>query len=334
MRVNTGWRKWQFRAAAAMAAVCFAVPALPAAAGWTPEKTIEFVVGSSPGSGTDATARFIQRLLETKEMLPVPMVVANKPGGGSAIAFAYLSQRAGNPYYAVLGSYNLVTNHLTGKSKLGIDDFTPLALLFNEYVSFNVKADSKIKDARDLIERVRRDPKSVSFGISSSVAGANHIALALVMSKAGVDIHKLKIVVFSSGGKSATALLGGHVDVQVVSASRAAKQLKAGRTRMLAIASPQRLQRELATVPTWKEVGIPAIASNWRNVIGAKDLSKEEVAYWDGLLSRMVKTDDWEKFLDRSFSDNAYLNSAQTRKYLHEQSEEIRAILVDLGLAK
>lgn len=335
MFISANTRKSRLLQFGAVLYAVFAVfPQTAAADEWKPEKSVEMIVGSSPGSGTDVTARYIQKTVQDRKMLEVPMAVVNKPGGGSAIAFADLAQHAGDPHYFVLGSYNLVTNHITGKSKLGINDFTPMALLFNDYVSFNVKADSSIGSGSDLIGRVKKDPQSVTFGLSSSVAGANYIALALVMKNAGVDVKKLKIVIFSSGGKSATAVLGGHVDVQVVSASVGAKQLETKQMRMLAIASPQRLQGSLAGIPTWKDLGVSVVASNWRNIIGPKDITAAQVAYWDRVFGQLTHTDEWKAYLDRSFSDNAYMNSAQTRKYLEEQSTEIKSILVDLGLVK
>ena len=150
---------------------------------WKPERAIEITVGSGPASGTDRTARLAQKVMMEHKLLDVPVNVVNRPGGGSAIALSFLSQRPGDGHLFNLGSFNLITNHLTGKSKLSYADFTPLAHLFNEYVSFSVRADSPITSAKDLVDRMRRDPTSVSAGLSSSVAGANHIAWAMAMNR-------------------------------------------------------------------------------------------------------------------------------------------------------
>lgn len=312
----------------------FMAAATAQAQSWKPERPVELVVGSSPGSGTDATARFIQKLLQEKKLIDVPVTVVNKPGGGSAIAFAYLAQHAGDPHYLDVGSYNLVTNHITGKSKLGIADFTPIAFLFNDFVAFNVKSGSNIKDGKQLIAQVKRDPKSVTFGLSSSVGGANHIALASVMKRAGVDIKQLKVVVFNSGGESASALLGGHVDVQVISASVGAKLASGGKATVIAVAAPQRLHGVLSGVATWRELGIPVTATNWRILVAPGGIKSEQIAYWEDLVRRVTATPEWKAYLQESFSDDAFLGSAQTRKYLEEEYAEVQAILSDLGLAK
>ena len=308
---------------------------LPANANdWTPKNTVEISVGSSAGSGTDATARMIQRLLQEKKMLDVPVVVANKPGGGSAIVMAYMAQRKGDPHYLNIAAYNLVTNKITGKTNLGISDYTPLALLFSDYIAFNVKPDSPFKSAKSLIDQMRKDPQSVSFGLSSSVGGANHIALALVMKAAGIDIRQLKVVVFNSGGETSTAVLGGHVDVQVTSASVVPNLLTSKKIRVLAVSSPRRLSGVMSVAPTWAEHGIPVTASNWRIALAPKDITESQIAFWDQTFRKLTELKEWGEYLEKSFSDNAYLDSKSTKQYLDDEQKRVSAILHELGLAK
>jgi putative tricarboxylic transport membrane protein len=322
-------------ALAAGALSCTAPPLSAAGAqAWSPERNIEIVVGSSPGSGTDITARMAQKIMQSRKLVGVPVTVMNRPGGGSAIALAHLHQQAGNAHYFALGSYNLVTNYITGKTKLSYLDFTPLAHLFNEYVSFNVRVDSPLRSGRDLVERVKRDPSSVTVGVSSSVGGANHVAYAAAMKAAGADISKLKVVVFNSGGETTAALMGGHVDMQMVSASVSSRLIAEGKIRSLGLASPQRLGGNLAQVPTWTEQGVRVVASNWRNAIGPGGLTPAQVAYWDAVFPKLMETPEWKQYLETGQSDNAYLNSDETRKYLAQESAAIAAILADLGLAR
>lgn len=301
---------------------------------WQPDRNIEISVGSSPGSGTDATARLIEKLFRKDQIVSVPVTVLNKPGGGSAIVMAYLAQHQGNAHFISVAAYNLVTNKIQGRSNLGIADFTPLAFLFNDFIAFNVKSDSSIRNGRDLIDRMKADPQSVTFGLSSSIGGANHIALGLLMRAAGIDVRKLKVVVFNSGGKSSTALLGGHVDVQVVSASVAQNLLAANKIRILGVTAPHRLHTVMSKVPTWKELGLPVRATNWRIAIAPKGISDEQVAYWDRVFKRLTQLDEWKSYIYKSFSDDAYLDSHDTRKYLQEQYVEVKSILEELGLAK
>src|SRR5450759_3674747 len=104
------------------------------AQGWSPQKNVEIVVGSAPGGSNDKTARTVDQILVANELVSVPITVVNKAGGGGSIAFTYVSQRAGDPYTLLIGTTALLSNNITGRSKLSHADFTPIASLFNDYV--------------------------------------------------------------------------------------------------------------------------------------------------------------------------------------------------------
>ena len=97
---------------------------------WRPDRNVELVVGSTPGSGQDKTARVIQRIWKDAKLVEVTSSVVNKPGGGGAIADAYVSQHAGDAHTLMTASPTLLTSHITGRSKLSYTDYTPIALLF------------------------------------------------------------------------------------------------------------------------------------------------------------------------------------------------------------
>ena len=63
-------------------------------------------------------------------------------------------------------------------------------------------------------------------------------------------------------------------------------------------------------------------------------MTRAQIAYWDDVLGRLVKTDAWKKELELTQIENVYRNSAETVKYLKAEYDESRVILTDLGLAK
>lgn len=301
---------------------------------WQPERNIEIIVGSSPGTGTDRTARLIQKIWQEQKSVPVPVTVINKPGAGGAVAWAYMVPKAGDGHFLQVTSYNLVTNQITGRSRLTYTDFTPISLLLSEYIGFAVKADSPIKTLADLVKALKDDPASVPIGTSSVAGGANHIAVALLAKAAGADVKKLKVVIYSGGGEALTATLGGHVALWVNSASSIATPYAAGSIRALAIASPQRLPGPLAALPTATEAGLKVVADNWRVVIAPKGLSPAMVAYWDNAFRTLAGSDEWNRELEKARMTNGYRNSADTTRYIAQEYGDIKNILTELGLAK
>src|ERR1044072_5746651 len=63
---------------------------------WKPERPVEIILGSAAGNSVDRMARTVQRMLQEKKLVETPISVANKPGGGNAVAWTYLNQRAGD----------------------------------------------------------------------------------------------------------------------------------------------------------------------------------------------------------------------------------------------
>lgn len=306
----------------------------PAAAQWKPTKAVEIIAPSGPGGTTDRTARVVARILQQHKLVDVPVNVVNKPGGSGTIGLNYLNQHQGDGHYIIIATTGSISNHIMGLIPYNHTNFTPLAMLFDEYLGVNVRADSQVKSGRDLIDRLKKDPESLSFGISTSIGGANHTTLMVCLRAGGVDIKRLKTAVFPGGAASTTALLGGHVDVINTAPGNMVAHFKAGTLRTLAISSPKRLRGVFASVPTWREQGVPADSSSWRGLMGPKGMTPEQIAYWDKVFAAMVKTEDWKKDLDANFWDDAYANAKGASKRLDEEYAEYKAILTELGVAK
>ena len=307
---------------------CAAQPA------WKPSRNVELIVGVGPGGGVDRTARTLQKVLQDRRMLEVSSTVVNKPGAGSTLAQLYLNQHAGDAHYLEISATTLLTNQITGKTANAWSDFTPLAMLSDEFIGFAVKADSPLKTGRDLAALLKQDASALAVGIASSAGNTNHIALALLAKRAGGDVRKLKVVVFGSGGESTTALLGGHVGLVVTPAATALPQMQTGALRMLAVAAPKRLEGPLMAVPTWKEQGYDVVVANWRPVIGPRGLSNEQIAYWEGVLARFTQTDEWKHELEATGGVDHYMGSRELARFLAGQHAEFKSILSELGLAR
>lgn len=301
---------------------------------WKPERPVELISGSAAGNSIDIMLRTIAKIAQEKRFVEVPVNVMNRPGGGNTVAWNYLSQRAGDGHYLMVANLNLSAGHLTGTTTYSYRDFTPVCILFDEYVAFVVKADSPIRNGRDLIERLKKDPTSLSLSFSSVAGGANHIAAGLVLKTAGVDVRKVRTVVFDSASKAITAALGGHVDIVSASASVPVSHLKAGTVRVVGITSPRRLGGVYAEVPTWREQGADAAFSNYRGIIGPKGLPPAQLAYWEGVFAALDKDESWRADLDKNLWVGNYTNGRDTRKYWDELAVQLRGTLDDLGLLK
>ncbi len=301
---------------------------------WRPDKNVEIVVPAAPGGGTDRTARAVQRIFHEGRIVEAAVVVANRPGGGGGIGWTYVAQRAGDPHYLAMTQPALLTNFITGASKINHTNLTPIVQLANEYIGFSVKPESPLKTAGDLIDQLRKDPRSIVFGVSNALGAPGHIALALATRATGIDVRKLKVVVFASGGESQTALLGGHVDVVPTTVANLVSPLQAGRVRVLAVTAPRRIGGVFAQIPTWREHQVDAVVGNWRGIAGPPKLERNQVAYWEIAFSQMIRSEEWKKDLDANSAEPDFMGSAESRRFLDAELEQLRKVLSELDLAK
>ena len=301
---------------------------------WKPDRNVELVVGVTPGGGMDKIARMTQQVLQAQRLLATSSTVVNKPGGGGTIALNYLNQHAGDPHYLGVFSIGLVTNQITGLTPLNHTEVTPIALLISEYVGFAMNADSPLRGGTDVIQRLRKDPRSMSISFASSRGNANHLAIVLVMKAAGIDHKLLRTPVYNSAGEATIALLGGHVDMAASGVANFIPHFDAGKLRPLALSGPRRLGGALANMPTWKEQGLDVVMANWYVIVAPKGLNAAQTAYWEDALQKMTKSEQWQKSLQEQYWDSTVLGAAATQRYLAGQHDEFRAALVELNLAK
>ena len=318
------------------AIACALIAVLPAGvhAQWQPTKNVEIIAPAAAGSALDAVARLVQKVLQEKKLLNASLVVVDKAGGGNAVGFNYLNSRPADGHAILVTPFTIITNKITGANPINYQDITPIAMLADEHIAFVVNANSPMKSGRDLLERIKRDPASVSMALAASLGNANHIAISLVGKTQGVDPKRFKIAVFNSSGESITAVLGGHVELAITTTGLVGQHVQAGRVRVLAVAAEKRLAGALAQTPTWREQGVDVVFSSWRALIGPRGMSAKQVAYWDALMAKLSKEDEWQRDLEQNSLTPAYMNADATRKLLTQQADTLRAILVDLGLAR
>jgi putative tricarboxylic transport membrane protein len=301
---------------------------------WKPSKTVEIVIASSPGAGTDRTGRWIQKLLSEKKLLEVPVSVVNKPGGGTMVAVNYIGQHAGDGHLFLLISTSIVTAHIVGRSPQTHADVTSLAILGIEPIAFAVRADSTLKSARDLADRFKADAAGVSVGFANALGNQNHLAVAKVVKRLDGNVKGLKAVVFNGSADVTTALLGGHVDLAITSGSALVSLIESGKVRALAMSGEQRVGGAYAAVPTWKELGIDAVTTNWRAIVGPKGMTEDQVAFWNQVFSKLVQLPEWKQDLEKLLVTNTYLNSRDTRRFLDAEYAAFSSFLTEVGLAR
>ena len=312
--------------------LCMALLAASTAAfaqGFTPTRPIEVVVHTGPGGGSDLLARAVALMMEKEKLLPVRMQVANKTGGGGAVAAAYLAEKKGETHTIGLFTGVWLTNPLTSaEAKVSLRDLTPVARLVLEPALIAVKADAPYKTLADFVAAAKQKPGELKQSGGSITSRDNVVRQQL--QKAGGA--RWQFISFPGGGERIAALLGGHVNMMVIEPAEAGEHIRAGNMRVLAQVADARLPA-FPNVPTLKEAGfnvtpVPQV----RGVVAPPGIPRENVAYWENVFRKLTQTESWKKFLADNQFEDGYQNAAELTKFYEEFSSQMRGILQEAGV--
>lgn len=298
---------------------------------WRPERNVEIVVPTAAGGGNDKTARVIQKIWQEAGQ---PAAVVNRTGGGGAVAYNFLNQHAGDAHFLSIAQAGLFTNHITGSSPIHYLDFSIIANLGIEPSAIAVRADSPIKSAQELFEKLKADPAALSISIGSTPGGTSHMALARAYKALGGDPKRLKTVSFKGSAESVVAVMGGHIDVMIAAINNVVPHVQSGRMRALAVTSAQRLTGEFASVPTLRDLGMDVTVNGWTVVLGPKGLNAAQVRYWEDLLAKAVQHPEWKTYAEFNYWSPQFQRSQETMSYLAREYAAAKSVLTDLGLAR
>jgi len=313
---------------AALAAVFCALFAGTAGA-YKPTRPVEVVVHTGPGGGSDLLARAVATMMEKEKLLPVRMQVVNKPGGGSAVAAAYLAEKAGDQNTIGFFTGVWLTTPLTAeKANVTLRDLTPLARLVLEPALIAVKADSPYRSLGEFIAAAKQKPGELKQS-GGSVTSRDNVVRQLLQKETGA---RWAFISFPGGGERLAALLGGHVQMMVIEPEEAGEHIRAGNIRVLAQVSERRLLR-FPQVPTLKEAGFDVpVVPQVRGVVAPPRIPAENVAYWEDVFRRLTQTASWRKFLEDNQFEDGYQNAADLAKFYDSFTGQMRRILQDAGV--
>ncbi len=321
------------RCAFAIAALSLAAPSL---AEWKPETNVEYFVPAGPGGAVDTYARIIGKIMDAKGLLNgEQLIVQNKPGGAGMIATGELFKRPGNGHVFTLYNNGYIISTLLGDFRYDLQkDFTMGPVLYQESMGVAVSYDSPIRTAKDLIETLKKDPSRLRIGVAPSLVGNIYMSIAYPLLESGIDLSKLTVAPFRSSAETMVALRGNHIDVMAGSVANMLDALASKHVRVIAVTSAERLAGPLAEVPTWKEQGVDISFGGYNGVLFPKDMSTEQMAYWENVFKTVSESDAWQELLDRYQLEATYIDHTAAKDFLAAQFEQTTALMKRLNISK
>jgi tripartite-type tricarboxylate transporter receptor subunit TctC len=244
---------WRRILAAVIAAAAFIASTLCGFAETYPSRPVRLIVPFPPGGSTDIMARVVAQKLT--ERLGQQVIVDNRGGAGGRIGM-HLAAKALPDGYTLLMSTSIThTVQVSLYSKLPynvLTDFAPISLVASIPLLLVVNPSVPAKSVKELIALAKAKPGQLSYA-SPGNGTSGHLAAEMFRSMADVDVVH---VPYKGGGPAITDLIGGQVQMMILSALATLPHVKTGKLRALAITSLTR-SPYLPHIPTMTESGLP-----------------------------------------------------------------------------
>jgi putative tricarboxylic transport membrane protein len=310
----------------AIAAAFFAVNMAVAAPAY-PTSTVRLLCWTSAGAPLDVMMRQVGK--QFGEILGQTFVVENRPGGEGAIAMATILNKPADGYTILSTTSSMSFSMATKDNQHTPDEFTVLPALQAEPSAIAVRADSRFKTMKDFIDFIRDHPDKVSVGGFSSAGFHQYVFYRLQQ-----EAHFKSIwVPFKGGQDAALALLGGHIDVAVMTPSSALAQIKNGDLRLLGISSGER-NEYFPDVPTFKEQGYNVVESIWRGIMVKAGTPKDIVDSLMAAIEKMKQTKEWQDFSKLNMQSSMNISLDGMQKKVRDEVASDRDFLQSTGIRK
>lgn len=224
-----------------------------------PTQTITIVVPYTPGSGADIVARAVGPLMASR--LGQPVVVENRPGASGTIAMAGVAKAAADGHTLLLAADSMtMTPSLYPKLPYALHkDLTGVARTATGTMALVVHPGVAATSIAELVALAKRQPGQLNYATPGS-ASPHHVLMELFKQSTGTELQH---VPYKGMAGAVMDLVGGQVQVGVMSLQVAMPHVTTGKLRLLAVADSSRTALA-PSAPTFREAGHPELThSNW-----------------------------------------------------------------------
>lgn len=248
------------RALLGAAGSVLAAPALAQA--WRPTRPIRLIVPYGPGGGADTTARILERPMA--HFLGQPVVIDNRPGGGSSIGAGEASRAAPDGHTLLMDATpHLVVPFVIRNLNIDYPGFVPVSMVTVLPQILLVPQELPAKNLGELIAYLRQQDGAASYG-TSGMATASHLAMLTLLKRADVRaIH----APYRGIGPALQDLLGNRLTMVIATVASGAPLARDGKLKALGLTSAQRLS-VLPDIPTIAEQDFPGFERDeWNGLL-------------------------------------------------------------------
>jgi tripartite-type tricarboxylate transporter receptor subunit TctC len=305
-------------AGAALMAACGA-----ASAENFPTKPVHILVPYAAGGAVDVLARTLgQSLAKIWGQQPI---IDNRPGAGGIVASQALVQSAPDGYTLILVASGHPLNQFI-YPKLPYDtfkDFTAISEIASSPLAILVSKKSPYTNLQDILAASRKDPDSLSYGMSGNGTSA-HLAGELLKYMADV---KIVAVPYKGGAPALTAVIAGDIPISINPLAEVVGQIDGGQLRAVAVTSAQ-TSKILPDVPTVAASGVAGYdVSVWWGFLGPARMPPEIVAKLEADLKAALQDPNVLTTLEKIGATPVGTGSKEFDAFMHAEATKWEPVL-------
>jgi tripartite-type tricarboxylate transporter receptor subunit TctC len=251
-----------------------------------PDRPIKIILPYTPGSPNDVFARAVAPILSSR--LKQPVVVENRPGGGTLVGLKALMISAPD------GHTLLFTNtptHVIAQFRVHetaynpIRDFVPIVAVGTTSLVLVVSTGTPANTLQEFVAYAKSKPGKLNFGFGQGTLP--HLIGEAFKLAAGIDIASIP---YRGGAQAITDMLGGRVDMNFGAGATLVPLIREKKIKALAVTNAAR-SAELPNVPTMIECGLPSLTTvTHYGLFGPTGIPADVVAKLNGEMNEGLKS--------------------------------------------
>jgi tripartite-type tricarboxylate transporter receptor subunit TctC len=296
-----------------------------------PVKPIVCIVAVEAGADGDVLVRPIMD--RVSKMLGKPIIIVNKPGGGSSIGYREIYAAKPDGYTIGWGSATIITNKLQGVSPLDYHDFTQLGAYatFFPIVIGSTKSKIQFKTIQEAIAYAKANPGKVTMS-TAGVGQSWWVAAMSFIGGTGLNINSIPQP--GAGAMTVAQVAGGHAELGVAALGSAKSMVDSGQVTFLATLGEGRAPAPYDKIPTVKELGYDVSWESTNFLMGPPKMPKEIVAVLASAIEKAVKDPEYIKFASERNTRWAYVPPDKIVADFDKRRDAVREIMKKAGILK
>lgn len=269
---------------------------------------IRIVVGYPPGGASDRAARLVGERMQP--LLNRTVIVENRVGAGGRLAAQQLVNTPPDQTVLMIGNPAVMSVAPLIYKDLKFDpltDFVPVGAVTDYDFGVAVSAGLPVREVSHMLAWIRANPDKANAGVPAT--GSLPHFFALMVSQMAQS--RVEVVGYRGSAPLLNDLIGGQIPIAFDTLDSLLPQHEGGKLRILATSGAKRSPFS-PTVPTFKEQGLPLVATGWNTLFAPATTPRPMVDLLAKTVLQIMQEPDTRARFEAAKMVPVAMNQAQT----------------------